>query len=322
MSLEAPSPRGVAPVLMRIVLHTMPSTARDWHAAFVSALPEAEITLWPDVGSQVDYVVAWKPPAELFTCLPGPKAIFNLGAGVDALLCVPTLPTDVPVVRLEDAGMAEQMVEYVTLAVLACYREYDMYAQQQREGRWQPRSRLAKSSFGVGILGLGVLGQAIYAALAQWGFPLAGWSRTHKTVAGIRSYAGLQELPAFLAQSRVLVCLLPSTPDTRDLLDCTRLLQLPRGAHLVNIARGEIVVDNDLIELLDVGHLSGATLDAFREEPLPSTHPFWHHPKITVTPHVSATTLIEDSVAQIAGKIRRLEQGLAVTGTVDRARGY
>jgi glyoxylate/hydroxypyruvate reductase A len=118
------------------------------------------------------------------------------------------------------------------------------------------------------------------------------------------------------------VCLLPSTTDTLDLLDRTRLMQLPRGAHLVNIARGEIVVDNDLIELLDDGHLAGATLDVFRDEPLSSTHPFWHHPKIILTPHVSAMTLIEDSVAQVAAKIRRLEQGLAVTGTIDRARGY
>ena len=321
MSPEVPSLRALPPA-MRIVLHTTASSASDWRAALVSALPDAEIMLWPDVGSDVDYVVAWKPPAELFTRLPGVKAIFNLGAGVDALLRLPTLPANVPIVRLEDTGMAEQMVEYVTIAVLAAYREHMSYARQQRESRWQPRSRLAKSSFGVGILGLGVLGQAICAALAPWGFPLHGWSRAHKAVAGIRSYAVLDYLPAFLAQSRVLVCLLPSTTDTLDLLDRKRLMQLPRGAHLVNIARGEIVVDNDLIQLLDDGHLESATLDVFRDEPLPSTHPFWHHPKIIVTPHVSAMTLIEDSVAQVTAKIRRLEQGLAVTGTVDRARGY
>jgi len=307
---------------MRIVLHTASADAREWHAAFNRALPEADIKLWPEVGTHVDYVVAWKPPAELFTCLSGPKAIFNLGAGVDAMLRVPNLPAGVPVVRLEDAGMAQQMIEYVTLAALAGYRECATYAEQQREGRWQPRPRLAKSSFGIGVLGLGVLGQAICAALAPWGFPLAGWSRTPKTVEGVRSYAGSSALPVFLAQSRLLVCVLPSTADTRDLLDRTHLSQLPHGAYLVNIARGDVLVDADLIELLDTGHLAGATLDVFREEPLPPDHPFWHHPKITVTPHISAMTLIEDSVAQVVAKIRRLEQGLAVTGIVDRDRGY
>jgi glyoxylate/hydroxypyruvate reductase len=202
------------------------------------------------------------------------------------------------------------------------YREADAYAAAQRAEHWRQRPRIAKSAFGIGILGFGVLGAAVANALMPFGFPISAWSRTRKSAPGIVSYSGPAELPALLAASRVLVCLLPSTPATRGLLDRDALDGLPRGAHLINVARGEIVVDEDLIAALDAGRLSAATLDVFREEPLPASHPFWHHPRITLTPHRSAVTLVDDSVAQIAAKIRRLERGESVTGVVDRARGY
>jgi glyoxylate/hydroxypyruvate reductase A len=214
------------------------------------------------------------------------------------------------------------MAEYVTLAVLSAYRETSAYAAQQREGRWQPRPRLAKSEFGAGILGFGVLGQAVARALVPFAFTLSAWSATRKEFPGVRSFAGPAELPEFLAASRVLVCLLPSTPATRGLLDHANLSRLPRGAHVVNVARGEILVDEDLLTLLDGGHLASATLDVFRAEPLPPGHPFWHHPGVTLTPHASAVTVVEDSVAQVAAKIRRLERGEPVSGIVDRVRGY
>jgi glyoxylate/hydroxypyruvate reductase A len=296
--------------------------AAAWRDALAAALPEAAIAVWPDAVPEVDYLLVWKPPPELFTRVRPRKAICNVGAGVDALLAIPTLPAGIPVLRLEDAGMAEQMAEYATLAVLAAYREQGEYAAQQRQGAWAPRRRMDKAGFGVGILGFGLLGQAVAAALAPFGFPLAGWSRTRKAVPGVVSFAGDAELPAFLARSRVLVCLLPATPATRDLLDRERLSRLPAGAHVVNVARGDIVVDADLVALLDAGHLAGATLDVFRTEPLPAGHPFWHHPRIALTPHVSAVTRIDESVAQIAARIRRIERGEPVTGIVDRARGY
>jgi glyoxylate/hydroxypyruvate reductase A len=288
----------------------------------VAVLPRATIELWPDVSGSPDYALVWKPPAELFTRARPARAIFNLGAGVDALLTVPTLPDDVPVIRLEDAGMALQMAEYVILAVLRAYREADAYAAQQRDGRWQPRTRIAKSAFGVGFLGFGVLGQAVAIALAPFGFPIRAWSAGRKALRGIESFAGREELRTFLAGSRVLVCLLPCTPETTSLLDRAALEALPSGAHLVNVARGGIIVDDDLVMLLDGGHLANATLDVFREEPLPSGHPFWHHPRITLTPHTSAVTQVKDSVAQVAAKINAFERGEPVTGIVDRARGY
>ncbi|HVN36431.1 MAG TPA: glyoxylate/hydroxypyruvate reductase A [Casimicrobiaceae bacterium] len=306
---------------MKILLQS--PRADEWQAPLASAMPEASVAVWPDAPANPDYALVWKPPAEVFVRARPRRAIFNLGAGVDGLMGVPTLPNDVPVIRLEDAGMAEQMADYVIVAVLRAYREMDVYAAQQREALWRTRPPpIAKSAFGVGFLGFGVLGNAVARALRPFGFPLYAWSRTRKVAPGVVSYAGFAELHEFLAKARVLVCLLPATADTASLLDRVALQTLPAGAHVVNVARGGIVVDEDLIALLDSGHLGGATLDVFREEPLPREHPFWHHSRIVLTPHISAITLVTDSIAQIAAKIRRLERGEPVTGVVDRVRGY
>ena len=307
---------------VKILLQTPRDRAPQWQRALRAALPDATIAVWPEPMPEPDYVLVWKPPAEIFAHTRPKRAIFNLGAGVEVLLSVSGLPEAVPVIRLENAGMASQMAEYVTLAVLSAFREAREYAAQQRERRWQPRPPLVKDEFGVGILGLGLLGQAVARVLGTFSFPLSGWSATRKQISGIRAFAGTGELTDFLASARVLVCLLPSTPETRGLLDRAKLEHLPRGAHLINVARGNIVVEGDLLALLDEGHLAGATLDVFHEEPLPSGHPFWQHPKITLTPHTSAITVVEDSITQIAAKIGRLERGEAVTGIVDRVRGY
>jgi glyoxylate/hydroxypyruvate reductase A len=307
---------------VRILLRTARSDSDAWRDAFVAALPEARITVWPDVDPHPDYVVAWKPGAELFERIERPRAIFNLGAGVDAMLAVATLPRDVPLYRLEDAGMGEQMGEYVALAVLAAYREQRAYALAQRERRWTPRVRLDKHSFAVGLLGFGVLGRAVAAALAPFRFPLLAWVRERRTLAGVETFVGLDELSAMLARTRVLVVMLPSTRDTTGIVAAGTLARLPAGAHVVNVARGDLVVDADLIDALDRGHVASATLDVFHDEPLPPQHPFWHHPAVTITPHVSAATLCGRSAAQVAAKIRALERGESVGGRVDVARGY
>jgi glyoxylate/hydroxypyruvate reductase A len=171
-------------------------------------------------------------------------------------------------------------------------------------------------------MGLGVLGMRLVAMLRSLGFPVLGWGARARTLEGVRTFAGRGELEAFLRETRVLVCMLPLTPDTVGLLDRDTLGRLPQGAYLVNVARGGLVVDDDLLALLDAGHLAGATLDVFHSEPLPASHRFWSHPKVFLTPHCSALTLVEDSVAQVAGKIRRLERGEAITGVVDPRRGY
>jgi glyoxylate/hydroxypyruvate reductase A len=294
--------------------------AAAYRTALVAALPEARF-LEADA-PEVDYIVAWRPPATLFERMRVRKAIFNLGAGADALLVVPTLPAEVPIYRLTDAGMAVQMAEYAAAAVLRAYREFDAFAHDQRDRRWQPRPRRDKSMFGVGVMGTGVLGRVVLDALRPFGFPLHGYARTPRAMAGVTVHAGEALLREFLGQCAVCICLLPSTPDTRGLLDATRLAWLPTGAHLVNLARGDLVVDADLVAALDSGRLAHATLDVFRTEPLPAAHPFWHHPRVTVTPHVAAITLVDDAVAQVAAGIRSLEAGREPPGRVDRARGY
>ena len=308
---------------MNIVFYTAGDNAGAWLAALARALPEARIDCWPGAAAAgADYALVWKPTPELLGALRHPKAVFNLGAGVDGLADRSDLPAGVPLVRLEDAGMAEQMAEYACHAVLRRYREFDAYTEQQRAAVWRPHRRLDKHAFGVGILGLGVLGRSVASALAPFGFPLSGWSRAQKSLPGVTTYAGAGELGAFLGGAQVLICLLPLTRETRGLLDRRVLSCLPRGAYLVNVARGPILVEEHLLALLDEGHLGGAMLDVFHDEPLPATHPFWHHPRVTVTPHVSAATLIDESVAQIAEKIRRLEAGLPISGTVARDLGY
>jgi glyoxylate/hydroxypyruvate reductase A len=308
---------------VRLLFYTAGSDGATWIDALRRALPAARVELWPGpAASAADYALVWKPPPELLAELRRVKAVFNLGAGVDAVIGAPTLPPDVCLVRLEDAGMAEQMSEYVCHAVLRRYREFDAYAEQQRMGVWQPLRRASKGAFGVGILGLGVLGTAVATALAPFGFPLRGWSRTRKRIAGVATFSGASELDAFLSGACVLVCLLPLTRETQGLLDYATLSRLPRGAYVVNVSRGALIVDDDLLSLLDSGLLGGAMVDVFRDEPLPPEHRFWHHPRVALTPHISAVTLAEESVAQIADKIRRLEAGLPITGIVARDQGY
>ena len=307
---------------MKIVVSAA-SDETAWIAGLRHALPEARIDRWSaELAAEADYAIVWRPSPEIVPSLKRAKAIFNLGAGVDAIPDLGAIPSRIALVRLEDAGMVEQMIEYVCAAALRCYRELEAYAAQQREGRWAPRPRAAKGEFTIGILGAGVLGTAVARSLAALAFTVRTWSRTRRAAATGASFAGMPELASFLAATRFLVCLLPLTPDTRGLLDRSRLALLPRGAHLVNVARGAIVVDEDLIGLLDEGHLGGAMLDVFRDEPLPPRHPFWHHPRVVVTPHVSAVTLIPQAVEQIADKVRRLEAGSPIAGIVDRAHGY
>jgi glyoxylate/hydroxypyruvate reductase A len=306
---------------MRIVYFSADQDGDKWLPGLRAALPKAEVALWTPGCALADYAIVWKPPQQLLDEQPQLKAIFNTGAGVDALVQL-KLPAHVPVIRLDDAGMSVQMAEYVCHALIRHFREFAAYEADAQLGKWSYRKPRARADFPVGIMGLGVLGERVARAVAQFDFPVQGWSRTPKALAGVQCYAGQAQLPEFLAATRVLVCLLPLTPDTQDVLNHANLSRLQAGGYLINVARGAHLVDEDLLSLIDSGHLSGATLDVFRTEPLPAEHRFWQHPKITVTPHTSARTLRSESIAQIAGKVVALEQGAAVAGVVELARGY
>jgi glyoxylate/hydroxypyruvate reductase A len=306
---------------MKISFCCTDTPSEPWLAALRAALPQAQVELWSPGAPQADYAVVWAPPQRFFDEQTELKAIFTIGAGVDALLKL-RLPPQAALVRLEDAGMAVQMAEYVSHAVLRHFRSFDVYEAQARSGQWLQQRTPRHADFPVGVLGLGALGTRVAQTLTQFDFPVQGWSRTPKNLGGVNSYAGADQLPDFLAATRVLVCLLPLTDETRDILNRDTLSRLRRGGYVINVARGAHLVDEDLIALLDSGHLAGATLDVFRTEPLPSAHAFWKHPKITLTPHISARTLLAQSVAQIAEKLLVLQRGESVAGQVNRQRGY
>jgi len=309
---------------MRILLYRGDGVIGPWARDFADALPQAEAVLWQE-GQPVercDYAVIWAPTPALLDQLKHVKAIFLMGAGVDALLKFGDALPDVPIVRLGDAGMAEQMAEYAAHAVLRYFRRFDEYERQARQGVWNPLSPRVKSEFTVGVLGLGKLGAQVARALRQLGFPVRGWSRTAKDLPGVECFTGMEALDDFLSGTQVLVSLLPLTPETNNLLDRARLSKLPQGAYLVNVARGAQVAEPDLLALIKSGHIAGATLDVFRNEPLPAPHPFWNEPRITITPHISALTLREEAVRQIADKIMLLERGETVADIVDLNRGY
>lgn len=310
---------------MRILLHRSDHDTAGWLGDFAALLPEASVELWREgqKAAPCDYAVVWMPPPAMLPELAEVKAVFNTGAGVDALLKVgAALPPHVPLVRLGDAGMGLQMAEYVTHAVLRYFRRFDEYEAQARNGQWRPLAPHRKEDFSIGVLGMGVLGRRVLEALARFGFPLRGWSRTEKHLPGVACFAGADGLDEFLRGTRVLVCMLPLTPDTANLLDRSRLASLLPYAYLINVARGAHVAEPDLLTLIKSGHIAAATLDVFRNEPLPTQHPFWQERRITITPHIAALTLRRESVEQIAHKIRLLEAGQPVADVVDRARGY
>ena len=309
---------------MHIIYYNGSDASEDGLNAYRKSLPQANIRQWlPGDQAPADYALVWKPPAEMLAGRSDLKAIISLGAGVDALLRIQEhLPANVPIVRLEDAGMAEQMADYVSYAVLRYFRRMDEYQKHADHAQWQPLAPRTKSQFPIAVLGLGVLGKAIAQRLQQLGFPVLGWSRSVKAELGLPNFSGEQGLADCLAQAQVAVAILPLTAETNRLLNRTTLSHLPRGAYLINVGRGAQVVEADLLELIRNGHLAGATLDVFHTEPLAADHPFWQEPNITITPHVSALTIVEQAQAQLAQKIQRIEQGLPITGIVDRHKGY
>ena len=293
---------------MRISFCCTDTKAQPWLDGLRAAFPSATVEVWYAGGLPADYAVVWAPPQQFIDEQTKLKGVFNIGAGVDALMAL-RLPLGVPVVRLDDAGMSVQMAEYVCHAVIRHFREFDRYEADTAEGKWSYRKPRARQDFPVGVMGQGVLGERVSRTLTQFDFPVMGWSRSPKAIAGVQCFSGDSGFNDFLAASRILVCLLPLTPDTDNIMCQGTLARLRPGGYVINVARGSHLVDEDLIALLDSGHLAGATLDVFRTEPLPAAHPFWNHPKITVTPHTSARTLREESIEQIAGKIHALESG-------------
>jgi glyoxylate/hydroxypyruvate reductase A len=297
---------------------------RPWRAALTQALPELDFRVWPDAGppDRIEYALVWRPPPGMLAGLTRLKAILSLGAGVDHVLADPQLPRHVPLTRMVDAGLAAQMSEYALYGVLHFHRSMDRYAELQRQGEWRQLPAVPAHERTVGVLGLGVLGADFARKAAALGFRVLGWSRSPKDIPGVQASHGDAALPAFLAQAHILVNFLPLTPHTQGILDAKLFARLPRGASLINLARGAHLVDADLLDALASGQMAGAMLDVFGREPLPAAHPFWTHPRVIVTPHIAAQAIASLMVEQVVDNIRRIERGEVPLGRVDVQRGY
>lgn len=312
---------------MQILFYHPTFDADYWLSALSNALPGAHVRQWQDGDNDpADYALVWHPPVDM---LRGRKlkAVFALGAGVDSILsklCAhpDMLPETIPLFRLEDAGMALQMQEYAVSQVLHWFRRFDDYQALKQQAKWQELDVYRREEFTVGILGAGVLGAKVAESLCGWGFPLRCWSRTRKQLPQVTSFAGPDELGDFLHGTRVLINLLPNTPDTVGIINRAVINQLADNSYVMNLARGVHVVETDLLEALNNGKLKGAMLDVFSQEPLPADNPLWAHPRVAMTPHMAATTLPAEAITFIARTIGQLERGETASGRVDRTLGY
>ena len=311
---------------MRAVLLITPRSeeAAEWGRLLQERIADVDFRVYPDTGDpdDVQVILAWKPPHGLLATFPRLELICSLGMGVDHLLQDRALPRTVPIARLVDRNMIAQMSEYVLYAVLHFHRRFDVYERFQRERRWQelplPHTGLRR----VGVMGLGANGEDCARKLASLGFDVLGWSRTPKLVPGVECLHGADALPRFLARTEILVMALPLTAATSGILNARTLALLPSGSHVVNLARGGLIVEADLLQALDTGQVAGAFLDVTAQEPLPADHPFWTHPNVRVTPHIAGLTNPQTAIEPIVENIRRLRSGQPLLDLIDIDRGY
>ncbi|RJT18526.1 glyoxylate/hydroxypyruvate reductase GhrA [Buttiauxella izardii] len=313
---------------MDIIFHHPTFNAQQWIEGMQQKLPEASVRQWqPGDNQPADYALVWHPPVEMLSGRQELKGVFALGAGVDSILSKlqahpEMLPKGVPLFRLEDTGMALQMQEYAVSQVLHWFRRFDDYQALKQQAKWQPLDDYHHENFTIGVLGAGVLGGKVAESLAAWGFPVRCWSRSKKDYHGVTSYAGAEQLDEFLNGTRVLINLLPNTPQTVGIINSQLLNKLADGAYVMNLARGVHLIEDDLLAALDSGKVKSAMLDVFAKEPLPENSPLWKHPRVAITPHLAAVTRPEEAMVYIAKTIRQIENGESPGGQVSLDNGY
>jgi glyoxylate/hydroxypyruvate reductase A len=312
---------------MNLMFISNEDRADAWRECLQGELHDLNFYNWPiDANAinplDIDYVLAWKPPSGVIKKFTNIKAILSLGAGIDGITCDPELPTDKLIVRLVDKSLSQGMTHFIVYWTIHHHRDMDKYQVFSASKTWMQLPQADAAHRRVGILGLGELGATAGRALASLQFDVAGWSRSEKMIGGITSYFGDDGLPAFLERSEILICLLPLTEATSGIVNAKLLSQLPKNAVFINCARGGHVVDDDLLEALDQNHLSKVVLDVFNTEPLPTNHPYWEHPKVTVTPHIAALTAPHSGAGYIAENIRRIERGEMPMNLINLDEGY
>lgn len=309
---------------MSIVIISQKQDIKDWEAAFKSLDSELEVGIYPNDSQRekVEMAIVWKHPHGVLSNYPNLKCIAAMGAGVDHILSDPDLPSNAIITRLIDSELSTDMTEFVRALVMNHLRKLSIYKYQEGIKDWHQHDYSSVKEVNIGIMGLGVLGRHVASQLRALGFNLFGWSQSDKNIVGVTTYSGDVGLAAFLNQSEILVCMLPLTTKTKNILNAQTFKKLPKNAFIINVARGEHLVDDDLVTMIDNGHLSGASLDVFRKEPLPVEHPFWAHPKINVTPHIASVTNPVSASKQIFENYLLLQQGLPLVNTIDRGKGY
>ncbi len=309
---------------MALLFYSQFDDPDEWSGHLKRLMPDLDVRVWPAVGNTADIEAAlvWKaPPGELAKC-PNLKLIVNLGAGVDAIVADRSIPAGIPIVRIADPEMSRMMGQFVLLAVLRHHRNLVAFQKAQRERRWQYVHPKETRETTVGIMGLGHLGAVAAAELVHQGFTVRGWSRTPKALQGVQSFHGEAGLAPFLEGLNVLVVMLPFTPQTDGMVDAAVFDRLPQGACFVSVGRGRTVDEDALVAALRSGRIAEATLDVFREEPLPRAHPLYGFEQVLVTPHLASVAIPRSAAEQVVENIRRVRAGQPLLNRVDPQRGY
>lgn len=296
----------------------------DWKRELLALDSTLDIRTWPDIGNpeEIDTALVWRHPFGALKQLPNLKLIASLAAGVDHITADPDLTKNVAVVRVKDAYMANDIVQYVLACVLIYVKRMEVWAANQPTKLWSRKPPFNYSDKTIGILGLGFLGGKAAQALSDIGLKVTGWSTSPKNLTDIKNYSGKKEFDAFLSQTDILICMLPLTAETENILNRDTFSRLKKGAYVINLGRGEHLVEKDLTEMLATDQLSGACLDVFRQEPLPADHPFWVDPKIRITPHIASVTNAATAAPQVYENYKRLTQGRSLINLVDQDKGY
>ncbi len=309
---------------MAIVIIRQDGKIDLWKGALKDRNPEVAVYSYLEEHPKeaITMAVIWKHPKGSLSHYPNLKCIASAGAGVDYIFEDTKVPKDVPITRIVDPYLASDMSEHVLAVILAELKNFNIYKLQQVDSHWSPIEYRRIKDVKVGIMGLGELGSLSATDLMKFGFSVQGWSRGKKTIKGVRTFYGSEEFDSFLESTQILVCLLPLTPETEGILNSELFSKLPNGCYIINVARGGHLVDEDLLKALDNGHLSGACLDVYHQEPLPSDHPFWNHPKIFMTPHYASVSDTNSVVPQILENYERLRHGENLLNKVNRNKGY